>query len=206
MSNDKAITHSQVYFNVMELLVTEEVDEQLQALPERVLKYVRRSEVETFALNRLPALYACSEKGLHHQYERAHRELKPQVVSAVRQGFAAVQIDPIRLSKPLHTEADCHEADAVLQALKEWLRSPNLTWKTALSKIQRLERRGRATVPSHHTASETSRPPQGAAIPPSLPSTEPRTAWQPGTRHNHPLWKPRHVQLDSQGDDSGANA
>jgi len=101
MGGEPRTAHKKLYINVMEMLVAEEVSRQLASLPERVSKYVKRTEVETFALNRLPALYASSEKGLQHQYDRALHDYKPQIVSAVRQAFAAVQVDPIRLSQPL---------------------------------------------------------------------------------------------------------
>ena len=98
MGGEVRTAHQKLYINVMEMLVSEEVSRQLASLPDRISKYVKRLEVETFALNRLPALYASSEKGLQHQYDRALHEYKPQIVSAVRQAFAAVQVDPIRLT------------------------------------------------------------------------------------------------------------
>ena len=63
------------YINVMEMLVEEEVTKQIKGLPPRILKYLKQTEVETYALNRLPSLYASSEKGWQHQYEKAKREL-----------------------------------------------------------------------------------------------------------------------------------
>lgn len=103
------------YVNVMELLVAEEVDRHLQELPPRIAKYVKRVEVETYALNRLPSLYASSEKGWQHQYEKARKEFRNQIRAAVRQALAAVQVDPIRLSEPLKM-SDQVEAQAALQA------------------------------------------------------------------------------------------
>ena len=38
-----------VYINVMEILVAEEVEAQIQALPTRVLRYLKPMEVETYA-------------------------------------------------------------------------------------------------------------------------------------------------------------
>ncbi len=128
MGGEVKTAQQKLYINVMETLVSEEVSRQLAGLPERVAKYVKRLEVETFALNRLPALYASSEKGLQHQYDRALSECKPQIVSAVRQAFAAVQVDPIRLSQPLQLN---QEEEAVLQALRELLHQPELTWQAA---------------------------------------------------------------------------
>ena len=153
----KKIAYTNVYINVMELLVADEVERQFNKLPERVSRYVKRSEVETFALNRLPTLYASSEKGLQHQLDRAHQELKLQIESAVSHAIAAVQVDPIRISQPVHIESTYgREADAVLQLLSEWMRSPNLTWETALQKIQHLNMRSKARAKAARAASQAS--------------------------------------------------
>lgn len=192
MGGESRTAHQKLYINVMEMLVTEEVSRQLASLPERVSKYVKRLEVETFALNRLPALYASSEKGLQHQYDRALHDYKPQIVSAVRQAFAAVQIDPIRLSQPLQLN---QEEEAVLQALRELLHQPDLTWKSALKEIQRIQRRrqsGAAPAPPLPRKSAT-----GGAAPSTLQAAEEEdpdfrhsTAWRPGTYGSRVSWKP----------------
>ena len=53
MGSVSKTAHPKLYVNVMELLVAEEVGRQLAGLPERVSKYVKRTEVETFALNQI---------------------------------------------------------------------------------------------------------------------------------------------------------
>ncbi|XGB41454.1 MAG: late competence development ComFB family protein [Nodosilinea sp. LVE1205-7] len=112
-----------VYINVMEILVAEEVEAQIQALPTRVLRYLKPMEVETYALNRLPALYASSEKGWEYQYEKAKRELRNQIKTAVRQAVAAVQVDPLRNCEPLQlTQED--PSQGILNSLRELLRQP----------------------------------------------------------------------------------
>ena len=62
---------NRAYTNVMERLVAEEVERQKAKLPPKLREYIKTVEVETFALNRLPALYASSEKGWQMQYEKA---------------------------------------------------------------------------------------------------------------------------------------
>lgn len=195
MGNEKQNAHHRVYINVMELLVAEEVDRQLKRLPERILKYIKCSEVETFALNRLPALYASSEKGLQHQRDYASRELKQQIENSVRQALVAVQIDPIRLSQPLHLQEENSEAIAVLQALKECLHSPDLTWKTALSKLQNLQRRRANTS---READEVA----GRTMT-SGSSTRPHSgygqAWRPGTYGSRVSWRSPQQRPSSTG-------
>lgn len=125
---------TRAYTNVMELLVAEEVDKQFNQLPTRVRKYVKRLEVETYALNRLPSLYASSEKGWQYQYDKAKRDFNQQVSHAVRQAFAAVQVDPIRLSKPL-PQNEVGESQVALQTLREMLHQPDLSWEGAIRKV-----------------------------------------------------------------------
>lgn len=202
MGGEVRTAHQKLYINVMETLVSEEVSRQLASLPERVSKYVKRLEVETFALNRLPALYASSEKGLQHQYDRALHEYKPQIVSAVRQAFAAVQVDPIRLSQPLHLN---QEEEAVLQALRELLSQPDLSWKEALKEIQRIQHRrqsAKGPVPSlpRNPAASQSSPDTPTQDPAEDENLRHSTAWRPGTYGSRIGWKPRHHQSSS---DSG---
>ena len=161
-------------------------------------KYIRRSEVETFALNRLPALYASSEKGFQHQRDRALQDLRPQIVKAVRQAFAAVQIDPIRLSEPIKLPSDSNEAEAVLQALREWMQSPDLTWQGALKKIQKLQRRNRSVPRDTATSQGTSRMNSAPSNPPP-PSAGHNAAWRPGTYGSRLSWKPRRHHTESPG-------
>ncbi len=203
MGNDKGVAHQKVYINVMEAAVIEEVDQQLRQLPDRVVKYIRRSEVETFALNRLPALYASSEKGFQHQRDRALQELKPKIASAVRQAFAAVQVDPIRLSEPLKFADNSSEAEAVLQALREWFHSPELTWQAALKKIQRLQRRSR-TGPREQGLSQTASRMNSMPSNPPTPSSGQAgsgqsAAWRPGTYGSRLNWKPRQQHPETGG-------
>lgn len=124
------------YTNVMETLVIKEVEQQLSQLSPRLRDYVKADEVETFALNRLPALYASSEKGWQCQYEKAAKTHGKAVADAVRQGIAAVQVDPIRTSQPLSVLQN-QESETILNSLRSLLHRPNLSWEEVLSHCQR---------------------------------------------------------------------
>lgn len=91
-----------LYSNAWEPLVLEEVERQMQHLPPRLVEYLNPAQVIAYALNRLPALYATSEDGWHRQQQRAREQFGDQLVVAVRQGLAAVQRDPLRVSTPLN--------------------------------------------------------------------------------------------------------
>lgn len=87
-----------LYRNALEPLVVEESQRQLQQLPPKMLGSLKPeqvlAQVVAYALNRLPALYATSDRGWQFQQQQAQK-LRPQIVMAVRQGFAAVQRDPL---------------------------------------------------------------------------------------------------------------
>ena len=82
-----------ISINIMEELVAEEVTRQMERYPDNVTQYISKVEVATFALNRLPPLYASCHKGLNKQKLKGKSDLSVQITKAVRQGFAAVQKD-----------------------------------------------------------------------------------------------------------------
>ncbi|NJN74116.1 MAG: late competence development ComFB family protein [Limnothrix sp. RL_2_0] len=149
------------YQNVMETLVHQEIHRQMKAMPEKLLKYIDASEVATFALNRLPPLYASSEQGKLRQTAKGENKLKKDVATAVRQALAAVQRDPLRNSTPLPSEKDASskEAEAALRDLEKLLRSsyvikaedPELTWDNLqLSIAKALKRTAEKGIVDRH--------------------------------------------------------
>ena len=164
------------YLNITEVLVKREVDRQLEHLPPRVLRFIKRAEVETYALNRLPALYASSAQGLKFQQQRAQREIGNQLTTAVRQAIAAVQVDPLRASQPI---AHCQSSEdgaseAVLQTLRHLLDQPDMNWQGALRALNQVNKEQfKGQVPEPTTATH-------------------RQRWRPGTYGKEVAWKPKH--------------
>ncbi|MDJ0510433.1 MAG: late competence development ComFB family protein [Crocosphaera sp.] len=97
---DKAKT----YINVMEDLVDQEIKKQLEFYPKNLKNYINEIEVATYALNRLPSLYASSILGKEKQKRIANKQYQSQIHLAVRQAFAAIQRDPLRKSNPILCE------------------------------------------------------------------------------------------------------
>ncbi|HBR00546.1 MULTISPECIES: late competence development ComFB family protein [unclassified Roseofilum] len=128
-----------VYHNVIELLVAEEVQEQLKKVPHNLQPYIEPIEVATYALNRLPALYASSEEGQKRQLKYARQQLQEQITLAVRQGIMAVQRDPIRNSTPLSWIGDdrLEAAQRALEALRLVLNRPDLSWETLVPIVRK---------------------------------------------------------------------
>lgn len=106
--------------NVMELLVAEEINKQIENYPPQLREYINLVEVSTYALNRLPPLYASSEEGLYRQKQRGQKEYKNQISDVVREALEVIQKEPLRFSTPLSEEEaiDLQEAEETLQALK----------------------------------------------------------------------------------------
>lgn len=127
----------QVHANVMEMLVAEEVEKQLQHHPQRLVKFINRIEVATFALNHLPALYASSEEGRRKQEDRGRQELSGEINTAVRQAFMAVQRDPLRFSTPILQE-DSQEAQVALESLRKLLpyQQRDVSWQNLAVLVQ----------------------------------------------------------------------
>ncbi len=88
-----------------------------------------------FALNRLPALYATSERGWRQQCVKGKRDYADQIKHAVRQGLAAVQKDPLRVETPL-TPAANQDAEQALAALRQVLQCEELTWQNLTHKVK----------------------------------------------------------------------
>ncbi|MDJ0703617.1 MAG: late competence development ComFB family protein [Leptolyngbyaceae cyanobacterium MO_188.B28] len=131
------------YKNVMEFLVAEEVDRQLSKLPPKLAMYIRSLEVETYALNRLPSLYASSERGWRYQRMKAEKEFQKNIATGVRQAFSAVQADPIRCSNPLSSSEkddsqENEESQTALQEIRDLLQQPDLSWTGAVEEIKKL--------------------------------------------------------------------
>jgi len=126
------------HINVMESLVAKEVERQRAQLPENLAKYIDPVEVATYALNRLPPLYACSTQGWHYQQLQAKNQFRSEITTAVRQAIAAVQRDPIKLSDPLKPEeTELKEAHAALQALQDLLEHKEIAWHNLVDVVQK---------------------------------------------------------------------
>lgn len=89
------------YNNVMETLVEEEVDRVFSTLPDRLTAWLNPGDMITFALNRLPPLYACSQEGIDYQLRKARNQHGDQINQVIHQALAAVQGDPLRRRTPL---------------------------------------------------------------------------------------------------------
>lgn len=187
--SDVRRTSIRAYTNVMEVMVADEVKHQLSQLSPRVLKYIKGVEVETYALNRLPSLYASSEKGWRCQYDKARRAHQAKVADAVRQAIAAVQVDPIRSSQPLPLP-QTQEAATILARFKKVLNSPELTWETLLQRLQKMTTARPATKSVAAAANPAAAQAQTQQPEPVASSGNSHKVWRPGT-YGETSWQPK---------------
>jgi hypothetical protein len=122
----RATFTSRVYQNVMEALVEEEIGRQIPRLPSRTARYLDPIDVAAHALNRLPPLYASTEKGKGCQERIGSGKLKSEIERAVRQALVAVQLDPNRKTAPLTQKSGVDSARKSLAELWEWLAAHHL--------------------------------------------------------------------------------
>ncbi|MEN9869979.1 MAG: hypothetical protein RLZZ171_962 [Cyanobacteriota bacterium] len=131
-----------IHRNVMEMLVADEIERQIVRLPSNIKKFINPIEVATYALNRLPALYASSQQGFNKQKLKGRSEHSVKITQEVRKGLAAVQQDLLRSSTPLLSENESEidksikEAKAALQELADYLPEKDLTWKNVIRLVK----------------------------------------------------------------------
>lgn len=85
-----------VKINVMEALVTQEAKRQLKALPPKTREYLTELDIITYALNRLPPLYASSQEGIAHQTKAAKQNHQQAIQTEVQRAIAIIRRDPLR--------------------------------------------------------------------------------------------------------------
>jgi hypothetical protein len=136
MKGKITLTHK----NAMESLIEEEIERQIKKYPPNLTMYINKVEVATYALNRLPPLYASCQEGMKKQKERGEREFKDQISTVVRQAFAAVQRDLLRSSTPLVSESDkeLESAKIAFQELAELLPQNERSWERIVQIIKPL--------------------------------------------------------------------
>ncbi len=113
----------QTYKNAMELLVKEELGKIIPTLALDIAKEINTIEVSTYALNRLPPLYASSEEGLNRQKERGKEEFGAEIEAVVKRALEIVEERPVRFSTPLQeaVNLDLEQSKEALQELANWL-------------------------------------------------------------------------------------
>ncbi|WP_013324494.1 late competence development ComFB family protein [Gloeothece verrucosa] len=150
---DNSFKTEQIYQNIMEVLVKEEIQRQLKIYPAQIRSSFNIVEIEAYALNRLPVLYASSEKGRDMQKEIGKQKYRKEIGIAVRRALATVEKNPKRHSKPLvsfsEIESKCREAQSALEMLEDLLIQTqlidgyptDLSWDNLVSVVEKALKR-----------------------------------------------------------------
>ena len=121
--------------NAIEELVIAETEAQLKRLSPEVVQRIEPSDVIAYALNRLPPMYATSQRGWTELRERASNVLSQQIQAAVRHALVNTQRDPLRQPDPIPEQELATQARSLLRVQKILCRE-NLTWKDVPDLVQ----------------------------------------------------------------------
>ena len=122
---DNKVLASKTYKNVMESLIEREISHQIRHRKTAINlnSQVNLVEVATYALNRLPTLYASSIEGLQQQQIRAKKYHTQKIERAVSLAFAAIERDPIRKSTPLQSQETQPQEQNILNNHKKTIKN-----------------------------------------------------------------------------------
>lgn len=114
--------------NALEELVIEEAEAQYNRLGADVKKRVDLSEVIAYTLNRLPPMYATTQRGWVQQRKRASQELGAVISKTVRNGFLSTQSDVLRQTDPIPAHELISQARSLFK-LRKLFSKDYLKWK-----------------------------------------------------------------------------
>ncbi len=121
--------------NAIEELVIEEVKSQIKSMSLSLQNQVDARSVIAYSLNRLPTMYATTQRGWAQQRKRACEELKDQISGAVRQGVLGIRKDVLRESQPLPA-IELETEARTLSKLQKLLKRSDLRWKELQGALQ----------------------------------------------------------------------
>lgn len=114
--------------NALEELVIEEAEAQYKRLGADVKKRVDLSEVIAYTLNRLPPMYATTQRGWVQQRKKAEQELGAAITKTVRNGFLSTQSDVLRQNDPIPAHELISQARSLFK-LRKLFNKDYLKWK-----------------------------------------------------------------------------
>jgi len=114
--------------NALEELVIEEAEAQYKRLGADVKKRVDLSEVIAYTLNRLPPMYATTQRGWVQQRKKADQELGASIAKTVRNGFLSTQSDVLRQNDPIPDHELISQARSLFK-LRKLFSKDYLKWK-----------------------------------------------------------------------------
>jgi hypothetical protein len=117
------------FVNTLENLVASISQRQISRLDPALKQQVTLEEVCAFALNRLPPMYATTERGLMYWRDRARTELSSDILITVRQGVMTILKSPSRFLPPLPSDKFTTQQELAIAELKDILQIEDLDWR-----------------------------------------------------------------------------
>jgi hypothetical protein len=117
------------FVNTLENLVSSICQRQISRLAPDLATRVSLEEAAAFALNRLPPMYATSERGLMYWRERARTELSNDILVTVRQGVITILKSPSRFLPPLPSDKFSTQQEVAIAELKDILQIEDIYWQ-----------------------------------------------------------------------------
>ncbi|MEE3718320.1 late competence development ComFB family protein [Tumidithrix elongata RA019] len=124
------------YSNILENLVTAIAERRMERLSPELQAQINLDEVLAYALNRLPPMYATSNRGLKQLRQQVKTEMTNEMMSIVKQAFVKVAQAPARVLSPLPFERYNLEQDESLEKLKVILKRDDVTWRNVVELIE----------------------------------------------------------------------
>ncbi len=122
--------------NVIEELVVSEVIAQNGRLSSSVKAKTNIDEVASYALNRLPPLYATTRRGYLHQQKLACKDFKSEIAQTISRGLIGVKKDILKDATPL-PECELEREERSLLRLQKILEIDNLRWRDVPSAVEK---------------------------------------------------------------------
>jgi hypothetical protein len=126
------------YSNVLEKLVLTLAERQISRFATEISDHIDVAEVTAYTLNRLPPMYATSNKGLRQLHQRVRAEFASSINSTLHQAIIVVMQSPSRISTPLPCEKYDLEQQAAIDQLKLILGRSDLNRKNVAQVVEQV--------------------------------------------------------------------
>jgi hypothetical protein len=124
------------YSNILEKLVAAIAIRQMARLSPELSERIPMEEVVAYTLNRLPPMYATSNRGYDALHARAKVELSSQIISTMRDGLQKVGQSPYKAIPSLPFDKFRHEQDLALLELQQLLNREDITWNNVVEIVE----------------------------------------------------------------------
>ncbi|MEI6427924.1 MAG: late competence development ComFB family protein [Pseudanabaena sp. ELA607] len=117
------------YSNIMENLVLGIAERRLQRLTPDIAAQIQIEDIVSYALNRLPPMYATSRRGMHQLREQVKAEMTNQVITVIKEAIAKILQTPGRVLAPLPFDRFNMELNIAIEQLQAYFKDDQISWR-----------------------------------------------------------------------------